>query len=102
MEAVAEEVRSQVDDRPFLSDPYLDWAEAQNIPIVEDFGIHLPDLPVSPWEHFECNGGLAHLKGRGDWLSVFVLELPPAVIRGLATICLRKCTTSYRAQGALR
>ena len=36
MEAVAEEVRSQVDDRPFLSDPYLDWAEAQNIPIVED------------------------------------------------------------------
>ena len=77
MEAVAEEVRSQVDDRPFLSDPYLDWAEAQNIPIVEDFGIHLPDLPVSPWEHFECNGGLAHLKGRGDWLSVFVLELPP-------------------------
>ena len=77
MEAVAEEVRSQVDDRPFLSDPYLDWAEAQNIPIEEDFGIHLPDLPVSPWEHFECNGGLAHLKGRGDWLSVFVLELPP-------------------------
>ncbi len=77
MDTTADEFRSKVDDRPFLSDPYLDWAEAQNIEIVEDFGIHLPDVPVKPWDHFECNGGLAHLKGRGDWLAVFVLELPP-------------------------
>ena len=77
VDAVAEEVRTQVDDKPFLSDPYLDWAEAQGVPITTDFGIHLPDVEVAHWDHFGCRGGLAHLIGRGDWLSVFVLELSP-------------------------
>ena len=75
MATILDEVRTTEGDKPFLSDPFLDWAEGEGVPITEDFGIHLPDLEVKPWARYGCNGGFAHLKGRGDWLSVFVLEL---------------------------
>jgi len=77
MDSVAEEIRSSVDDKPFLSDPYLDWCEGEGIPTVSDFGIHLPDVEVKPWARLDAKGAFAHLKGRGDWLSVFVIELDP-------------------------
>jgi uncharacterized RmlC-like cupin family protein len=77
MATILDEVRSSVDDKPFLSDPYLDWCDGEGIPIAEGFGIHLPDVEVKPWDRLGVNGAFAHLKGRGDWLSVFVIELPP-------------------------
>ncbi len=78
MATILDEIRSKVEgDKPFLADPYLDWCEAEGLPIVEDFGIHLPDVEVKPWARLDCNGAFAHLKGRGDWLAVFVIELPP-------------------------
>ncbi len=77
MATIMDEVRSMEGDKPFLSDPFLDWAEGEGIPITEDFGIHLPDMEVKPWARYDANGGFAHLKGRGDWLSVFVIELTP-------------------------
>jgi quercetin dioxygenase-like cupin family protein len=77
MDTLQEELRSFEDEKPFLADPFLDWAEGEGVPIIEDFGIHLPDVAVKKWDRFGCNGGFAHLKGRGDWLSVFVLELEP-------------------------
>ena len=77
MDTLQEELRSYEDEKPFLADPFLDWAEGEGVPIIEDFGIHLPDVAVKKWDRFGCNGGFAHLKGRGDWLSVFVLELEP-------------------------
>ena len=77
MATIMDEVRTTEGDKPFLADPFLDWAEGEGVPITEDFGIHLPDLEVQPWARFGCKGGFAHLKGRGDLLSVFVLELEP-------------------------
>ncbi len=77
MASIMDEVRTSEGDKPFLSDPFLDWAEGEGVPITEDFGINLPSLEVKPWARYGCKGGFAHLKGRGDWTSVYVLELEP-------------------------
>lgn len=64
-------------DLKLLLDPYGDWSAAQGVPIVEDFGVNLLDVPTKPWARFGCDGAIVHLKGRGDFVSVFVLELAP-------------------------
>jgi mannose-6-phosphate isomerase-like protein (cupin superfamily)/uncharacterized RmlC-like cupin family protein len=65
-----------VGERLFI-DPYLDWTAAQGVPIVEDYGIDLLATPTRPWPMFEVNGAIAHLKGRGDFMTLFLLDLPP-------------------------
>jgi oxalate decarboxylase/phosphoglucose isomerase-like protein (cupin superfamily) len=60
-----------------LLDPYASWVEKEGIPVTEDFGIDLFKVPVQPWARFGVDGGIAHLKGRGDFLSIFVLDLKP-------------------------
>src|SRR5207237_10180158 len=60
-----------------LLDPYLTWAEKEGVPIVEDFGIDLLKVPTAPWPRFGVEGSIAHLKGRGDFVSIFVLDLAP-------------------------
>ena len=64
------------DDR-FLVNPYNDWAQAQDIPIHEDFGVDMLACETAPWGFTEANGALVHLHGRGDYISVFVHEIPP-------------------------
>ena len=58
-------------------DPYLDWVKREAIPVVEDFGVHLPDVATAPWPRLGVNGAAVHLRGRGDFVSMFVLELAP-------------------------
>ena len=61
----------------FLCDPYLDWAEAEGIPLVEDFGVDLKAVETRRWARIGAHGALVHLKGRGDFLCVFVVDLAP-------------------------
>ncbi|MDX1485699.1 MAG: hypothetical protein R3229_14600 [Alphaproteobacteria bacterium] len=61
----------------FMVDPYLDWAKGEGVPIYEDFGFDLQTLAVAPWERFGTLGCIAHVKGRGDFMTVFVIEIPP-------------------------
>ncbi len=61
----------------FLFDPYLDWAGRQGIPIVEDFGVDLLKVETRPWAPLETDGALVHLKGRGDFVCMFVIDLAP-------------------------
>jgi hypothetical protein len=61
----------------FMVDPYRDWAKGEGVPISEDFGLDLLALPTAPWARFGTRGAIAHLKGRGDFMTVFVLEIPP-------------------------
>jgi len=61
----------------YMVDPYLDWAKAQAVPIYEDFGLDLPALETRPWPRFGVDGAIVHVKGRGDCMSVFLLEIPP-------------------------
>ena len=58
-----------------LLDPYAAWAAKEGVPITEDFGVDLLEVPTAPWPRFGIDGGLVHLKGRGDFVSIFVLDL---------------------------
>ena len=58
-----------------LLDPYLDWVKREGIPVTEDFGIDLLRIPTAPWARMGVDGGVAHLKGRGDFISMFVLDI---------------------------
>ena len=61
----------------FLRDPYLEWIHGEGVPVIDDFGADLVALETKPWARFGVDGAAVHMKGRGDFISVFVLELPP-------------------------
>jgi gentisate 1,2-dioxygenase len=61
----------------FLTDPYLEWAGREGIPIVEDFGVDLLAVETGPWARMGARGAFVHVKGRGDYMSTFVCEIPP-------------------------
>ena len=69
-----------------LLDPYADWAEREGVPIIEDFGIDLIAVETGPWPRFGVEGAIAHLKGRGDFVSVFVLDLAPGAEERIAEV----------------
>ena len=56
-------------------DPYLEWVNREGVPVVEDIGIDLFEVPVKPWDRFGCDGAAVHLKGRGDFSSMFLFEI---------------------------
>jgi mannose-6-phosphate isomerase-like protein (cupin superfamily) len=62
-----------------LIDPYIDWTKREGIPIHEDFGVDLLTAETGPWPRLGdgCKGAFIHLKGRGDWMTVFLNEVPP-------------------------
>ena len=60
----------------YLIDPHRDFIEAEGIPIVEDFGIDLLTVEVKPWARLGALGAYTLVKGRGDFLDTYVLELP--------------------------
>lgn len=63
--------------RKFMLDPYLDWAEGQGVPIHEGFAIDMLTVEAKPWPRFGVNGAICHVKGRDDFLTNFLFELPP-------------------------
>jgi hypothetical protein len=48
--------------RKFMLEPYLDWAEAEGVPIYEDFAIDMLSIEAKPWGRFGLNGAICHLK----------------------------------------
>jgi uncharacterized RmlC-like cupin family protein len=60
-----------------LLDPYMDWIKREGIPVTEDFGIDLLNIPTVPWPRAGVKAGAAHLKGRGDFISMFVIDIGP-------------------------
>ncbi|MGE5539449.1 MAG: hypothetical protein ACM30I_12595 [Gemmatimonas sp.] len=63
-------------DLKFLLDPYLDWAKGEGVPIVDALGIDLFGVETKKWARFGLDGAIVHLQGRGDFTSMFVLDLP--------------------------
>ncbi len=59
-------------------DAYLEWLKAEGIPVTEDFGVDLLTVPTAPWDRYEVSAAAVHLKGRGDFLCMFVFEVPPS------------------------
>lgn len=60
-----------------LYDPYMSWAKQEGVPIIEGFGVDLLDVPTAQWPRFAIQGAIVHVTGREDFLSIFVLDLPP-------------------------
>jgi mannose-6-phosphate isomerase-like protein (cupin superfamily) len=68
---------SQVLAANFLRDPYLEWAAAEGVPIVQEFAVDLNTVDTRSWSRMGVPGAFVHLKGRGDFMSLFVIDLPP-------------------------
>ncbi len=64
-------------DLKFLLDPYIEWTEREGLPITEELGVDLLKVETKPWPRFDADGALVHLKGRGDFLSIFVIDIAP-------------------------
>ncbi|MEX0752948.1 MAG: hypothetical protein WD073_08485 [Xanthobacteraceae bacterium] len=60
----------------FLRDPYLEWAKAEGAPIVEGFSADLNRVETRHWPRMDVPGAFVHLRGRGDFMSLFVIDLP--------------------------
>src|ERR1700691_1686929 len=61
----------------YAIDPYLDWLQAEGIPVTEDYGVYLFGVETTPWPRYGVKGAAVHLKGRGDFANMFVLEIAP-------------------------
>jgi oxalate decarboxylase/phosphoglucose isomerase-like protein (cupin superfamily) len=77
MADASQNTESEIPAGKFMVDPYLDWAAGEGVPISESFGFNLLELDTKPWARFGCQGAIAHVQGRGDFMTVFVLEIPP-------------------------
>ena len=47
-EATEEQIAQNRKDRVML-DPYLDWADGEGVPVIEDFGVDLLTADTAPW-----------------------------------------------------
>ncbi len=61
----------------YLLDPYLAWLKGEGIPVIEDFGIDLLAVETKPWARLGAAGAAVHLKGREDFMALFVLDMAP-------------------------
>ncbi len=61
----------------FMIDPYLEWSKREGVPVHDDFGFDLKTIPTGNWDRFGVRGCIAHVRGRGDFMTIFVLEIPP-------------------------
>ena len=63
----------------YLIDTYLDFVRAEGIPIAEGFGLDLLALETQPWPRMgPVSGSYALTSGRGDFIDMYVLDIPPA------------------------
>ncbi len=68
---------TETQEPKFLHDPYLEWVAGEGVPVHEDFGLDLVNLETKPWPRMGTKGAIAHLKGRGDFISIFILDIAP-------------------------
>lgn len=61
----------------YLCDPYLDWAGGEGVPVAEGLWLDLLKIETRPWARFGVDGAIGHVTGRGDFMALFVLDLPP-------------------------
>ena len=64
----------------YLIDSYLDWTKVQNIPIVEGVAVDLNTIETAPWPRLgeDCRAAFVHLKARGDFIALQVIDIPIA------------------------
>jgi quercetin dioxygenase-like cupin family protein len=60
----------------FGIDAYLDWVEAEGLPVGTGLAIDLFALETRDWPRYGIRGAVAHCDGRGDYCNVFVYDIP--------------------------
>lgn len=60
----------------YMVNSYLEWARSEGVPVVEELAVDLGTAEVGPWPRLDARGGIFNLKGRGDFSSIFLIELP--------------------------
>ena len=70
-------MQATIPTNKFMVDTYGDWAVGEGIPIYEGFGLDLLTLETMPWPRFGVKGAIVHVAGRGDDMTVFILDIPP-------------------------
>lgn len=58
-------------------DAYEEWAQRENMLVHEGWALDLFAVDLRDWPRYGVKGALCHLKGRGDFCNMFVIELPP-------------------------
>jgi mannose-6-phosphate isomerase-like protein (cupin superfamily) len=63
----------------YLIDTYLDWSKQQGVPVIEGVAVDLNEVETAPWHRLGggCRSAFVHLRGRGDFVSLQVIEIPP-------------------------
>jgi quercetin dioxygenase-like cupin family protein len=66
-------------DPRYLIDTYRDWTAGEGIPVVEGTAVDLTAVETAPWRRLGggCRGAFVHLRGRGDFVALQVIDLPP-------------------------
>lgn len=65
----------QITELKYLMDVYGTWAKAEGVPIHVGLSVDLNAAEVAPWPRFGVDGALVHMNGRGDFASLFLLEI---------------------------
>jgi mannose-6-phosphate isomerase-like protein (cupin superfamily) len=66
-------------DLRYLIDSYRDWAACQHLPVAEGLAADLATVETAPWTRLGggCRAAFIHLAGRGDFLALQLIEIPP-------------------------
>ncbi len=76
MSSVAE-LKKRTTYTGILFEPYLDWCAKEGLPVVEEFCVDLHAVETRPWARAGVDGAFVHMKGRGDFISIFLYDLAP-------------------------
>src|SRR4051794_38560101 len=63
----------------YLIDTYLTWSGRQGIPVIEGIAVDLNTIETAPWPRLGggCRAAFVHLRGRGDFVTLQVIDIPP-------------------------
>ena len=64
-------------DKKFLLDPFGDWVDNEGLPRINGLGVDLKTVETKPWARMDAKGASVELQGRGDFISIFVIDLDP-------------------------
>lgn len=64
-------------EKKFLLDPFGDWVDKEGIPRIFGLGADLKTVETKPWPRIDAKGASVELEGRGDFISIFLVELDP-------------------------
>jgi quercetin dioxygenase-like cupin family protein len=61
----------------YQMEPYQEFLKTEGVPVVEAYSVDCHTIPLEPWSRLGGRGAYVHLAGRSDYLSCYVVEIPP-------------------------